>query len=335
MKQLLKNIFCSVLYYSGILHLYLFYVSRVKKQFPTLILTYHRFSESYDGLIDIEPAFTHLVNDFKKELNFFQRYFDIVPLDTIVDKLKKREMFQRPTVAITIDDGYKDTYELLFPILKEKNIPATIFLTAGFIGTDKKIWIDQLAENIATTTRENIRLNGILFNQTFPLFNLNQKRRLYRILINTLKEMDVNIRDKNLHTIEDKLAGNKSNTPVMLTWEQIHAMYKNNISFGAHTCTHPILTKMPLEDAKREILDSKKMIEEKLGIKVKHFAYPNGRSQDFNEELCVYCKQVGFESISSYENNGSNSRKDDIFALKRLAAYRPISVFAFNLIRNL
>lgn len=335
MRIWLIKIFCSILYYLGLLHLYLWYVSKFKKNFAVLILTYHRFTESYDGIIDVEADFMHLLKDFKEELAFIKRYFDIVPLDMVVDKLKKGEAFTRPTITITVDDGYKDSYELLFPVIMEEKVPVTVFLTAGFIGTDKRIWIDRLSENIAATTKERIRLDGILSNQDFPLVNIAQKRRLYRILTDALKEMNINARETNLRIIENKLGSGESNVPLMLRWEQVKNMSKNNVSFGAHTMTHPILTMIQLENAKAEIINSKKEIEEKLGIDVKHFAYPNGRSQDFNEELRTFCKHIGFKSVSGYENKGGNFPHDDVFALKRLAAYRPLSLFAFNIARNL
>lgn len=303
----IKHIICFVLFYSGILHLYIVCVFKQKKQFPAVIINYHRFVRDYAGVIDTEPTVTHLVSDFEKELKFLKRYFDVVSLDEVVAVLRAGKAFARPTIAITIDDGYCDNFELAFPLLKEHDVPVTIFLTAGLIGTTKRIWVDRLAEKIFAG-------NG----------SFQEKRLMYHTALSQLKDMPW---EAGNH------APGEGQEPLMLDWQQAREMAQQRISFGAHTMTHPILTNMPLEDAKQEILDSKKMIEKETGLKVRHFAYPNGRPKDFNESLKEYCKEIGFESISTCDF-GSNKAAVDVWALKRVGSYVPISLFAVNLLRS-
>ncbi len=90
---------------------------------------------------------------------------------------------------------------------------------------------------------------------------------------------------------------------------------------------------MPLEDAKREIADSKRKIEQELGVSVRHFAYPNGRLQDFNEVLRRFCQKIGFDSVCTC-NYGNNSQTSDIWGLKRIGSEVPISLFAVNVVRS-
>ena len=63
----------------------------------------------------------------------------------------------------------------------------------------------------------------------------------------------------------------------MLSWDEIREMDRAGIVFGAHTCTHPDLTRVPLERAEAEVRDSKAIIEEALGHQIESFAYPYGR----------------------------------------------------------
>lgn len=120
----------------------------------------------------------------------------------------------------------------------------------------------------------------------------------------------------------------------LLNWQEISEMSSNNISFGSHTMSHPILSKMPVESAKEEILDSKSIIEEKTGLPVKHFAFPNGRAEDFNEELKQYCQKIGFESVSTAIYGNNHIDKTDVFALKRLSPGKNMPIFAVDLIRG-
>lgn len=312
----IKNIICSILYYSGILHLYIIYVFKRKRSFPAVIINYHRFFRDLDGVIDIEPTVTHLVSDFEKELKFLKRYFDIVSLDEVAAALRAGKAFVRPTIAITIDDGFRDNFELAFLLLKKYDIPATIFLTAGLIGTNKRIWVDQLADMIFAG-------NG----------SFQEKRLTYYAALKRLKDMPLDERDRYLKQAEERVASEGGKEAVMLDWRQVREMAGARISFGAHTLTHPILTNMPLEDAKKEILESKKTIEQEAGVKVRHFAYPNGRLKDFNEKLREYCKETGFESISTCDF-GANRLPSDVWALKRVGSYVPLSLFAVNLLRS-
>jgi peptidoglycan/xylan/chitin deacetylase (PgdA/CDA1 family) len=66
------------------------------------------------------------------------------------------------------------------------------------------------------------------------------------------------------------------NSRTMLNWNEVQGMAKDGITIGSHSHTHPILSRMPIQKAKEEILESKKILEENLSIKVKHFAFPNG-----------------------------------------------------------
>jgi hypothetical protein len=69
-----------------------------------------------------------------------------------------------------------------------------------------------------------------------------------------------------------------------------------------------------------------------LGTRVRHFAYPNGRKEDFTSELAQYCRQIGFESISTC-CYGNNQAPEDVWALKRSGPQLPLANFAVDLVR--
>jgi len=161
----------------------------------------------------------------------------------------------------------------------------------------------------------------------FSLNTIKEKRRAYVDIIRKLKDIQIDERNDCLKQIEKYLGRPGDGEPVMLNWNQVRTMRQHNISFGAHTCSHPILTRMPLDDAEREIAGSKSIIEQELGSTVRHFAYPNGRPEDFNTELENFCKELGFESVSTC-NYGQNNNSSDVWALRRIGACKPLSLFA-------
>lgn len=323
---------CRILFYSGLLKLIIFTMKLRRKEFPAVIINYHSFVRDYDQTIEVHPTVTHRIDDFNHEIKFLRNNFDVVPLDQVVSQLKSGKKFEKPTVAITVDDGFKDNYDLLFPILQKYKTNITIFLTTGVIGTEKRLWVGRLEKKFLETVRNEIRLDGIFKGVNFDISTIEKKRKVYMQIISRLKYIDTKERDHYLHMIGKKLGTPLYDSPTMLNWDQIREMHKAGIHFGAHTVNHPILTNISLEEGKKEILDSKLKIERELGQPITHFAFPNGRERDFNEDLRQYCKEIGFKSVSSC-TYGYNHSQEDVYSLKRIGSEVPISLYALNVFR--
>ena len=120
----------------------------------------------------------------------------------------------------------------------------------------------------------------------------------------------------------------------MLNWNEVKQMAQDGITIGSHGHTHSILSRMPIEKARGDIYDSKRTIEENLGVKVKHFAYPNGREEDFSEELKEYCQEIGFESVSTAIYGVNGPLNGNALALKRVGAISPVWLLAGELVRE-
>lgn len=103
-------------------------------------------------------------------------------------------------------------------------------------------------------------------------------------------------------------------TNYMLTWKQIDEMAKYGIDFEAHTVNHPRLTKVPLEVAEKEIVDSKKMLEAHFKRPIKYFCYPYGL---YNDQIVAIVKKAGFRAATTTKL-GINDKGIDLFQLKRL-----------------
>lgn len=102
----------------------------------------------------------------------------------------------------------------------------------------------------------------------------------------------------------------------MLSWREIREMSKTGFSFGAHTLTHPDLTRLPLERAENEICRSKTIIEDAVGLPVACFAYPYGRYDRRSREIA----QQHFACACS-DRLGFMTRGSDLYGLERVDAY--------------
>lgn len=102
----------------------------------------------------------------------------------------------------------------------------------------------------------------------------------------------------------------------LLSWKEIKELHNHGIEFGAHTRTHPNLTRLAVEEIEREIAESKAVIEERLGTETATFAYPYGI---FNEQVKQIAKNYFKAAVST--NLGMVKAGNDIYALKRLDTF--------------
>ncbi|MFA5117613.1 MAG: polysaccharide deacetylase family protein [Candidatus Omnitrophota bacterium] len=109
---------------------------------------------------------------------------------------------------------------------------------------------------------------------------------------------------------------NEIGRPGMLTWEQVSIMRDSGlISFGSHTLNHPYLIDVTsAEELKKELIGSRKVLEEKLGRPVNAFCYPAG---GFNPGVRQAVIDAGY-SMALATNPGRDFADDDLFAFKRL-----------------
>lgn len=326
LKKTIKIILYFVIFYSGILHFFLYFFDNKKK---CVIMFYHRFSEIK------QKAILHRLdsNSFRKQMIHLKRWYDIITLDKLIEKIYRNERFEKKTIVITIDDGFKDNYDFAFPILKELNIPATIFLTSGLIGSQRAPWVDELGIAIEKTNQKKIFFPELFGKNTINISDSEMKSTEFHRLYLKMLYLDHNVKREYFNSLIEYLNEDNDKIPeerVMLNWAEIVEMSNNGITYGAHTMTHPTLSKMKLEEAKDEIASSRKEIEKHLKNNVKHFAIPNGKDEDFTEELRKFCKDENFKSILT-TNFGIVNEKSDPYDLQRMHILGPMFMFACEL----
>lgn len=283
-----------------------------KEQSKYIILMYHKVDANYSKFI---PALD--VRVFARQINLLRRLYDIISLDDIfTERLKKGG---RQKLIITFDDGYRCIYKFAYPILKKYSIPTTIFLSVGNIEGNDPIWSDLLHYYFSITDKIGLQLNMDNTTMNFDISTKDKRLTALNQIKNGLKNMPEYERISCLKIIKEELNVNNHNVEnlEMLSWNEIKEMAENNIGFGAHTITHPILTKVPLQQAMNEIYDSKKIIENRIGRPVYAFAYPNGHPEDFNDEIKDLLRKTGYKSACT-TIFGKNDVHTDPYELKRV-----------------
>ena len=272
-----------------------------------LILGYHRVNDESDPIFRAVPS-----RRFADQMNVLRRYFNVLPLGELVSRAAVGDIPPK-SVAITFDDGYRDNYENAFPVLKDLGLPATIFLVTGVMGSSAPIWHDR-----AFSVFRRTEVDSLFFRGTkYPLVNFEQRQVALENVLTDLRRLSPQERDDQLDRLAVDLRVPEPSYGRKLSWPEVREMAENGITFGAHTVTHPILTKIPLKDAVREITGSREAIENQLRQSVTLFAYPNGTSDDFNESIEGAVKDAGFLcAVTTIW--GANNRFSNPYALRRV-----------------
>lgn len=169
-------------------------------------LIYHSVAGNLNFELDLPIAL------FRLQLEFLARHNCVISYDEALRVLRAKRQARADAVVLTFDDGFVNFYTHVFPILREFNLPATLFVTTGFVET------------------------GI----PYPLLH---------------------------HTSGAEIK------PV--TWEMLGEMVSSGlVTIGAHTHTHVYLDNEPEDKVIEELVIPQELFRQRLGLDVRHFAYP-------------------------------------------------------------
>jgi peptidoglycan/xylan/chitin deacetylase (PgdA/CDA1 family) len=239
---------------------------------PTVI-GYHRvagtFPSSAEGMI---PSMFVTRRTMEKQLDWLGRYCRFVSLDELGARLEDGSGFSEPTAAVTFDDGYSDVYYNALPLLKRKGIPAAVFVVTDHVNGaspqvhDKLYLLMSRAFSQLTIEPEVEALSEIVRG---PF-------RAMRILLESLPQAE-NLRI--IEALENRftITENVLRRFQPLSWQMLLEMQAAGMTIGSHTKSHALLTNEIREVVLHETSSSRQELERRLGTRINHFAYPDGR----------------------------------------------------------
>src|SRR6266852_1601112 len=106
-------------------------------------------------------------SSFRGQMKYLKKYFVVIPLSEAVERLRNGEIHQ-PTAVITFDDGLQNNHDVVFPILREAGLPATIFLPTELVNTNDTLWYCRLNLALSETNKPSLVWNGCSFDLSGP-----------------------------------------------------------------------------------------------------------------------------------------------------------------------
>ena len=276
---------------------------------PYQLLCYHRVND--EGNIVFPGVPTKL---FEAQMKTLAANWNVLPLQSLLE-LAQRGTVPPRAASITFDDGYRDNYEHAFPVLQSLGLPATIFLATGPLEEGGELWHDRVFDAFEHA-KAPIEFEGNLL----PVASVSGRRLSVLAVLHHLRALPPAERDRQIGAIVSQANTAASSRRRMLTWEEVRSMRDGGIEFGAHTVTHPILSRMPHEDALAEVRRSKETIEARLNAPVRLFAFPNGRREDYTPALLHALPALGFTGAVTTEW-GLNDQRTPPFELRRVGTW--------------
>lgn len=321
----------TLLYRAGLLRPLALATGYARRSAGFQILIYHRVND------DRDPFFPSMPTEvFDRHMAYVARTYRVLTVEALVERMRCGRV-PRNALAITFDDGYRDTLTHAAPILARYKLPATVFLATGFVGTAKVPWVDQAAMAFKTTPFAGCMAPwGEPMDLQCPADRLGALQRTLQRLKRLPDDDTRQAVDGLLNTLGARNDACFKN--LMLSWGDVHALMGLGFSIGAHTVNHPILSRVPLARAWREILGSRTMIQSACGRAPQAFAYPNGRPEDYTDAVASLVREAGFTcavttrfglntiATPPYELSRGGPWEQDVasFAMK-LAAYRVLA----------
>ncbi len=277
------------------------------------ILIFHRVRPAPDPLFPGDPD----VPRFREQMRWVSSWFHVLPLTEAIERFRQGTLPAR-AAAITFDDGYADNYTLAWPVLRDLGLTATCFVASGFLDGGR-MWNDTVIEAIRTTNRPSLNAPDLGLDR-LPLDSIEAKRSAIRQVLGQLKYRAHAEREGRAVALATDLRASLP-ADLMLTSAQVGEMNRAGMTIGAHTVSHPILANLTLDDARTEIVESKRRLEELTGNEVTLFAYPNGRpGKDYTGRDAELVKAAGFAAAVS-TSPGAAGAGADLFQLPRFTPW--------------
>lgn len=280
----LRHAFAACLYYSGWVPLARWWARRAAQRL--IILNYHQ-------------AAGHL----RRHLLYLQRHYHILPLDVALEDLYaqkdvRHKGVKRTRLALTFDDGYYDNYVVAFALAQELRVPLTIFLVPGYVEAGIRFMWQEAAYLVEHAQVDQATIDGRTYDLRQPeeQLALAQKIEACTRYAGSVAEREGFLARSREALGTPARATAEERLTLPLTWSQAREMEATGwVTYGGHTMHHPTLGCLtnPAE-VRREVRESRTVLEEQLGHEIRTFAYPFGRPSDIGSDGVAAVREAGY-----------------------------------------
>jgi len=311
------DVFCRLLRWSGFLALRARQL-RVQAGGRLTILAYHRVVERMpeDYPFD-EEVLSCTRTEFEREMAFVREVFDVISFADLGGEGRPRG---NPLI-VTFDDGYKDNHDVALPVLEKLGLPATFFVTTGYIGSEQLPWWDEIAWVVKHARSSSLSVRAEGRTETLPVAGAERRKAATSFLLGLAKRVPDRERQALLGELRAQAPEPEGAQGLMMTWVDVRDLVARGMEIGSHTASHAILGRVESdEELASELRESKRRIEAETGRRVEAVSYPVGRASAVTDRVTRLTEEAGYRFGCVYEHGVNPIPLADRLRLRRVKA---------------
>jgi peptidoglycan/xylan/chitin deacetylase (PgdA/CDA1 family) len=296
---------------------------------PATVLMLHRFgTDQSDGEVMTASALRSILTYLRRER------IPVISLSSMLAELSEGRPPRKNAVVFTVDDGYADFLDVAAPVFSEFDCPATVFVTTGVVDRDTWFWWDRLTHAFVQSDWHELSLEVGGRRASFSWSNRREAQVQAQALADELKRLPNLERLDAVNEACSVLGVDTTGVPPegsrVMTWDEIRGLAAGGaITFGPHTVTHPVLSRLSTDEMRFEIVESHRRMREMVPETIPVFAYPNGKEGDYSRSTIDVLKEADITAAVSTEPQhlASLSAPDDIYVVPRLGCPPEMDAF--------
>lgn len=294
------------------------------------VLAYHRIGYSDADPHAADPSlFSATPEQFAEQMRFLDEQYCVLSIDAVLSALNNEQTLPPRSVLVTFDDAYQDFGRYAWPVLRGLRMPAVLFVPTEYVsGQRRQFWWDELYCAIAQAECQTVSLAGA---GNWSLRTKRDRQQAFGELKRLVQNSNHRAATALVEGLMEQLGVPSDRGRACLTWQDIREMVADGLAVGAHTRSHPLLSRISLEEAQREIAGSQQDILRQVGKTWPIFAYPSGHPADLQTGLLHILMQDGFQmAVTMFEGHNVLGRTPPLL-MKRVGMAPHLSLDEFRL----
>lgn len=234
-----------------------------------------------------------------------------VSIDEMVNAIRQKK-YRRRMIAITIDDGYRNNYDLGLPVFERYDVPFCVNLTTNVMDGKMLYWWYLLEEILQNHDQVKLGDGRLILCRT-----KEEKEAAFHKISDVFLAMPQTNLNASFRSLFPDYDYNEylGNDVLGMTWQQVKKLSTHPlVTLGNHTVSHPFLRNCTLDETYTEVSMAQEKILQNIGHHMHVFAYPYGSHTKEEKKLI---QDMGFQCIQTVDWN-LVTYGTDVFALPRL-----------------
>jgi peptidoglycan/xylan/chitin deacetylase (PgdA/CDA1 family) len=261
-----------------------------------------------------------------EQLRYLVRHFKVVSLETMLDRLTNGSFPPAHEIVLTFDDGLRNNLTVVYPILQELKVPATMFVCPALVESGAWLWNHEMRcrmQTLAATDLAELRMKLLAPGTSADAIIewMKTLRLQQRLMAETIvRQATPGFQPTNTqHEAFDTM-----------DWDDLRSLDCNLITVGSHTLSHPILTTLSADEIESEILESRQCLEQRLERKADFFCYPNGA---YDKRAYQLVQKTYRAAVTTESGVIDGSQGLDVHRLPRIPSAESAALTAWRLHR--